>query len=212
MRTRSKLLLSALAAALVLSMAVGSASANRLASNSTSFSLTWARLTLAPSLGSSVICPVTLAGSFHSRTITKTLESLIGYVTSASVGAAGRTTATCEGGTATILSATLPWHVRYGGFTGTLPNITGVILRLVGASFQINNGSLACLAATTAARPAIGTAAREAGGAITGLRTDETASIPLTGGGGLCTLATGRFIGSGGVTGDGGAAIRITLI
>jgi hypothetical protein len=95
-------------------------------------------------------CQLTLEGSLHARTIAKVLGSLIGYITRATLGP-------CVTGTATILTATLPWHVKYSGFQGTLPEITSVIVHTIGAGFQarLSNG-ITCLARTETNEPGIG--------------------------------------------------------
>jgi len=85
---------------------------------------------------------MTLAGTFHSNTISKTMNSLIGYITSASLG-------TCSGGRATILRETLPWHIVYSGFTGTLPNIRSVNMDIIGLSMAVETEGVACLLRTT---------------------------------------------------------------
>jgi hypothetical protein len=205
MRKSSKLLFAGLTAAIVLSMAVASASANRLVVNEKSYRIVWSPLRFIAG-GNTVSCNVTLEGSFHSATIRKVERALIGHVTRASVN-------TCTGGSATVLNATLPWHVQYNGFTGTLPRITGVLLKLVGASFQVQpSGSLACLAATTEERPAKGIAGVEAG-TVTELTAEAAAEIPLRGGGGLCAFAGGgHFEGTGTVTKLGGGSLTIKLI
>lgn len=212
MTRRTRWTVAVLMMAVTLAAATTSASANRLASSSSVFGLIWSRLTLQPSLGSSVICPVTMVGTLHGRTITKTLASLVGYVTSADVGTAGSTTAVCEGGTLTVLIGTLPWHARYRAFTGSLPNISGVIPTFTGVSMQFNNGPLTCLFRTTPERPFVGTLNRESGGGITSFTADSSASIPAPIGGGLCALATVRFLGTANVGGSGGAVITVTLI
>src|SRR6185503_8766261 len=122
MRTRSKLLLTALTAALVMAATVGTASARNLElaeAEDQRFTATWTPLQFT-GLGGliRINCNVTLRGSFHYRTIAKVL-SLIGYVTSAAL------TRPCEGGEAFILNGTerlpngttpgtsLPWHIKY---------------------------------------------------------------------------------------------------
>jgi hypothetical protein len=101
-----------------LMLAVASASASRLSLTSNQFRVVWSPLTIEGS-GIAVRCPVTMEGSFRSRTIQKVRESTIGSVTRASVGA-------CTGGTATFLTAGLPWNFTYESFEGTLPNISGL--------------------------------------------------------------------------------------
>jgi hypothetical protein len=208
MRTRSKLLLAALTAAMCMAMAVGSASATRLNTNANNWKIVWTSLSLnAPGAGATVTCAVTLEGSFHSTSITKTSGSLVGYVQNAEVRNA------CTGGTARALRETLPWHVRYDSFTGTLPTITGVKLQLVGARFNIFPSGLAeCLTETTAAKPAKGIANVEAGGRITSFSADSTATIPLRGGF-LCSLAgEGNFSGNGTATQKNGEPLTVRLI
>ena len=51
---------------------------------------------------------------------------------------------------------TLPWHLRYGGFEGILPTITGFLFRVVGFRFLFQIGgstSVKCLYTSSAASP-----------------------------------------------------------
>jgi hypothetical protein len=207
MRNRTSAVLAALAATLVLASAVGSASANSVSVSNQGFRINWARLTFSESGGGLPIsCPVTLEGSFHARTLAKTIDALVAHITRAVHGG-------CQEGTATILTASLPWHVTYQGFTGTLPSITGVRHQLIGAEFQIEPGlGIRCLARTSASFPAAGDANREAGGDITSLSADSELLIPVTGSP-LCPQY-GIFSGSGEVhvLGSTTARVRMTLI
>jgi hypothetical protein len=159
----------ALAAATALMAALaGSASARSLSTSSQTLRSTWARVSFRePIFGFTVVCPVTLEGSLHSRTIAKGVYNLIGYITRAAVGPS----ASCAGGEATILTTSLPWHVRYQGFTGTLPEIRTVRALVSGASFNVHSTSVGatCLFTTreTVAEHGLGTFNREAGGALT---------------------------------------------
>jgi hypothetical protein len=65
-------------------------------------------------------CRLTLEGSLHTRTMAKVAGALLGYITRV-------TAAECV---AAMLTETLPWHVRYEGFSGTLPNITLLVVRV----------------------------------------------------------------------------------
>src|ERR1700751_1578741 len=117
MTSRARLVLAAVLAASLFGIVVGSASANRLSINETRFRITWARLTFNEETAEARdICPVTMEGSFHSGTIRKVVGALIGHITRAGAGV-------CTGGGLTILRETLPWHVTYEGFFGTLPRI-----------------------------------------------------------------------------------------
>jgi hypothetical protein len=210
MRKSSKLLFAGLTAAFLMSLAVSSASASHLALNEQRFDAKWSALRFIAG-GNTVTCPVTLEGSFHYGTINKVENSLIGHISRASVA-----NASCSGGHATVLSATLPWHVQYAGFSGTLPNITEVQLKLIGASFAVQpTGSISCLARTSAEHPARGSVALNTSHVATTLTAEVNAGIPLTGGLGACSFAgEGHFEGTtASLTRLGGAgSITVTLI
>lgn len=94
-------------------------------------------------------CALTLRGSLHSSTITKTRSLLVGYVTNASTGGCGPFLA------ATVLTANLPWHVRYQSFAGALPRIERVGLQIIGFEYRMreNGINIACLYRSTAEAP-----------------------------------------------------------
>lgn len=180
MANRSKLVLSALVAAIVLS-AAGTAQARRFELSNQLFRAVWGaghRLTFASTAeGSSfiVVCEVTLEGSFHSRTLSKTCGQLVGYVTRAAFALP------CEGGTFSIPPTTLPWHIRYDSFVGTLPNITRIRLQLVNAAFllRITFGvNVGCLYQSTTASPAFMFVELETGG-VSALAPDNFPTISI---------------------------------
>jgi hypothetical protein len=145
-----KLFLAAVGATMLLGMLVSSASARNLSVSNQSIRASFSSVEFHAPFGTTR-CHVTLEGSLHSRTMTKLAGSLMGYITSAILG-------TCPVGTATILRETLPWHVRFSGFNGNLPNITSLITHVVGASWRVREpGGITCHARSTAAQPAIGT-------------------------------------------------------
>jgi hypothetical protein len=186
MRIRGRLLLMALTAATLMSLVVSGASARRFEMSNQTFRLIWPLLSAEIPGTATVSCPVTLEGSFHSRTISKVSGQLVGYITRAFVRGGS---AECNGtGVARVNSETLPWHVRYSKFTGALPNITGVELQLVGASVNVDPEGAApnCNARTTAAAPALAILIIIIIGAKE-FRANEAARIPLSGG--LCELA-----------------------
>jgi hypothetical protein len=124
MRTTVKLQLVALTAALLLGSAVSSASARSLSTSSQTLRVTWTNLEFTNEFGFGFVrCAVTFEGSFHSRTIAKVVNSLIGAITRADFRA-------CTGGEVIPRTETLPWHLQYGGFSGTLPNITALTLAI----------------------------------------------------------------------------------
>jgi len=95
-------------------------------------------MSFAGGIGGATVCEILLSGTLHSRTMAKVVGSLIGYITSARVLA-------CERGSATIRLESLPWHRRYGGFTGTLPSITGTTETVTGAEWTVREpGGITC--------------------------------------------------------------------
>lgn len=207
MRNRSTTMLAGLAAALVMALSVGSASASKISYSNQGFRITWSRLTFSASGGGlPITCPITLDGSFHSATMTKTAELQVAQITRALVG-------TCQEGRGTVLAESLPWSITYQSFTGTLPGITTVRHNLIGAAFEVEpSAGVACLARTSAESPAAGEANREAGGNIISLTPDPTLPIPVIGSP-QCPLF-GIFSGTGEVfvLGSSTTRVRMTLI
>jgi hypothetical protein len=218
MQTCRKLLLTALTASLVLAVMVSSSSARRFALSNQLFRVTWSSLEFTgrePFGGTTRIrCSLTLEGSFHSRTLSKVSGQLVGYVTRAA------TTRPCNGAEVWILNGierptnTLPWHIRYDRFIGTLPAIERVRLQLIGVAFLMEIAGIGCLYESTAARPAFGFVEREAGGLANTLSADPTSQIPLK-----ASLETpfcpseGSFAGVGNVTLLGNTTkISVTLV
>jgi len=147
-----KLLLAVVGATVLLGALVSTASATHLRSSTQSFRATWTRSEFTGGFVAAR-CNLTLEGSLHSATINKTAGSLIGYITRASVGP-------CESGSATVLTATLPWHVQYASFTGTLPSsIATIVTHVIGAAWRIREGgfSINCLTTSSAGEPSVGT-------------------------------------------------------
>ena len=203
---KSMFTLLGIVAAITMAFAASASARNLSITVEQRFDVKFARLTLsAPGVGANITCPVTLEGSFHSATIVKRLASLIGYITGANVNEGA-----CEGGIGHANRETLPWHVTYEGFRGTLPNITAVTLLLLGATFEVDPTGILprCQSRTEAAHRAQGIASvvAEGGGVlkIERLRADENPEIPCREAGGL-TL-NGRFIGEGAVTALGSTA------
>lgn len=191
----SKLLLATAAATVLLGALVGTASAGRISSSSQTLRASFSKVTFQLG-GFPIECPVILEGSLHTRTMAKTAGALIGYITRADLSVCG---------SATILRETLPWHVQYGSFNGTLPNISSINVNVIGASFAVRDGLITCLArSTTGAGVAIGTFNREAGGALT-TGTISGSAVPTS-----CGI-NGRLTSSNGPLTVAGAATRITV-
>ena len=199
-----KTLLACIAAAAILAAAVGTASASRLSISNREVRLVWRPLIL-EAAGESVKCDVTLEVEFHSNTIRKTSNALIGNITRASLN-------NCIEGSGTILQASLPWHVTYKSYGGTLPRPTRVQSTVIGAAFRSDPPELpACLATTTTEDPEQGESQIEPNGLVTGLRADEAVTIPLSEGFG-CGFLSARFIGLSRVTnllGTANIAVRL---
>jgi hypothetical protein len=159
----SKVWLALVAATAIFGALVGTASARSLSTSSQTIRAVWNPMNFAsPSAGVTVRCQVTLEGSLHSRTIGKVVGSLVGYITRATVNA-------CTGGTARVRTETLPWHVQYAGFTGTLPAITSIRTTVVRPAFDITATffefiNITCTYRTTNVS---GTFTRETGGGLT---------------------------------------------
>jgi hypothetical protein len=202
-----KLMLACLGAACILTFAASSASANRLSGNSRTFRSVFTPLSFIAEGFGTVRCPVTLEGSFHSSTIGKVAHALVGYVSRATL-----TNASCTGGSSTISTEALPWPISYESFQGTLPNISGVFILVLGLKIIIIIGGVRCELTSEARNPGRGIA-NLSSGRVTSVRAEEATRIPLVGEGGLCALARGSFSGTGTATVlNATTAIAVTLI
>jgi hypothetical protein len=226
MRTHSKLILAALAATMLLSIGIGTASASRLSVNERNFELIWNELLtggsttktklefIARNVNANVQCRVTLLGSFLERTIKK--ETNINQNTINHAELEG-----CTGGSATIHKETLPWTSRYRSFASSLPRIRSINVGLIGASFVVEAGGLTCQTRTEVNHPGVGIVGESASAPETGLETtgepenitaERNNRIPLEGG--LCAFGgEGEFGGIGLIRNlPRTAKIKITLI
>jgi hypothetical protein len=191
MQTRTRLLCAALAATMLLSFAVN-AQGRRLSSSESRFYIIWTSLELTAAGGIvRVLCPVTLLGSYHSRTISKVSGQLIGFINHAEINGPA-----CTGGHSTILRETLPWHVQYNSFAGTLPTITSVRQQIVGARFLIESNLSpggVCTSTTTQSEPGFGRIAIGASGEAR----EVTAEGEILSTGATCPISgeRGRFSG-----------------
>jgi hypothetical protein len=144
-----KLLLAVVGATVLFGALATTASARSLSTTATSITATFASAEFTGLFGTTR-CALTLEGTQHSRTIAKSPGSLIGFITRARLGA-------CANGAATLLTETLPWHVQYGSFAGTLPRITSFTTNVVGSAFRVREtGGITCLVRSTAGEPSRG--------------------------------------------------------
>jgi hypothetical protein len=193
MRTRSKLLLAGLAAALVLCAAIGTADARRFELSEQHIRATWAEFTLTDTSLFKSVCPVTIEGSFHSRNLSKVSGQLIGYITVALTNKNGckpefsfRSLWFDENGI-----ENLPWHVRYDSFSGTLPAIVSIRIQLIGMGVKFVGTT--CEYLSSAASPAYWRLSLEAG-RVTQVSWVETTRIPRING---ACLERGQVAGNG---------------
>jgi hypothetical protein len=199
----AKALLVVTVAIVVLGSLVGSASASRLSMSSSTWRVTFSALTLEyREMINAATCAITLEGSFHTRSIVKRAGTLIGYVNRAATGS-------CSAGTAaTLLTETMPWHVRYESFSGTLPNITAVGIGIVGLAIRTRgiNGTI-CLTITSEREPLRLRLARETlTRALLEAEAEGEAHAE-----GNCLFAPGRWTGRSGGVGVPGSATRISV-
>lgn len=137
-----------------------------------------------------VICPLTLEGSFHSRSFAKVPGALIGYITRARLEEES-----CSGGEARYLQETLPWHLQYASFSGTLPNITSITTNVIGLGIVVTRLGRSCLYITTATTPGVLTWFREPEGALRAIRWSETERIPSITRESFCEMMPTNLIG-----------------
>jgi hypothetical protein len=188
MLRRTRIALATPVATLVLCAAVGSATARRFELSSTTFRITWPELHaefvyLETNQRMSIKCPVTVEGSFHSRTLSKVSGSLIGYVMRESVNEAAciakSLTLEFEGIREAPSSAKLQllpeaWHIRYTSFSGILPTITQIRVLFSGFALRAYELTLGtCLYRSTAASPVAWLFDLNAEHAVTRIKAEE---------------------------------------
>jgi hypothetical protein len=184
MLRRTKIIVGGLTVALALAAAVNTATARRIEVSEQRFLILFSALTLEAG-GNQFVCPLTMEGSFHSRTISKVSGQLVGYVTEAIFQHPCRTNELwalngierIQGATA---PNTLPWHILYINFRGVLPNITEIELKFIAHGFRTEIAGILCLyripaSVTKWAEYQVKVEA----GRITGIRFNEERRIPL---------------------------------
>ena len=183
MRTRSKLALIGLGAAMLMAFAIGTASARNLSISNQNIRMTFNNLELGAEGLATTTCHVTLEGSFHERTLVKTPETLVGFLTRV-------TTGNCNNGVS-VLRETLPWHIRYVGFSGRLPAISLILAKGVGAAFVVEPGlGFRCLFRATVSFRAI---LSPSTGEINGVEVPNQEVALMSGGGSGCPASSGFF-------------------
>jgi hypothetical protein len=190
MRTRARLAVASSIAVCIFAFAVNTANANRFEISNQNWRGVYENFTIQWEV-IRIRCPLTLEGSFHSKVISKIVNSLVGYVTRAIFQAP------CEETTVTALNATLPWHEIYESFSGTLPQIRTFNTQIVGFQYLISLFGGSCLYGSPMTRPAFQTMAIESTLISSNIR---GASVRLSGG--ITCPEEGRttWSGSGGLT------------
>jgi len=130
MHTKALAALCAAIATAVIALDISTVTARNLSLSNQNIRVTFNNLEFSPGFGEPSTCRVTLEGSFHNRTSAKVAGSLIGYLTRV-------TTGQCSPNQVTILTATLPWHVRYQAFSGRLPDISLILAKVFGESLRV---------------------------------------------------------------------------
>lgn len=195
-------LLAVMSATVLIGSLATTASARSFSLSDQRFRVTFASFEVSGLFGTAFRCTLTLEGSLHARTLAKTVNSLLGYITRAARGA-------CSSGTSTILTETLPWHIQYRGFAGMLPSIATAVTNIINMAYRIREtGGITCLVRTAAAEPGKLTLVREGrGGLISG---SLEGSIRT---GAECFGAAIGFAGSSNsLVNETGSAITMTLI
>lgn len=194
-----RLLVAVTSAVAVLLVLASSASAGRISASEQRLRATFTRMDFSGALGT-IECEAVIDITLHSRVITKTAGSLIGYVTAGNVNR-------CSRGGATVLRETLPWHIQYTSFSGTLPNISTIRVGILGFALRVREPTfgITCLFFSGAAQPVIMDLSGSGTGALLsgtfGGQIDTSCGVRGTVGGTSSSLTNG-----------GGTRITVTLI
>ena len=188
-----KMLFAVVGATVLLGALVSSASAGRLSNSGTTINATWTTMRFSGGIGTWE-CEVILNGTLDSRSLTKTSGTLMGFITAGSVNR-------CARGGETILRETLPWHIRYVSFAGTLPAISSIRTIALGFSFRIREPTfgIECLSRSRVEEPA---------GLVYNLNGSGVMTSATVGG----TIRCGSFTGTLSGTSSSITAVTVTLI
>lgn len=191
-----KTLFATVGAVMLLGAFASAASARNLSTSSQTLRAAFREITFSGAFGSAN-CTVTLEGSFHQRTQAKVASSLVGYITRSDLGP-------CAAGGVTLLRESLPWHIRYSSFSGTLPNITAFRATIISVAARVQEAFVGCLFRSEATNPITVTFNRET---VTGAVTTATVAgtVPTTCG------VSGTFGSSASAVTVLNSATRITL-
>jgi hypothetical protein len=180
-RNGTRFAIGMIAAAYVLLALSGSATANRLSLSNRNIRWMYTEYTSTNNAGVSISCAVTFEGSFHSATLAKVRGALIGHLTrvTSRSGCSG-------GGDIVFLAETLPWHLRYASFAGTLPNISSISVDVIGFAWRYPGFGGTCLYRSTAEGPARFILNRGPEGGVRTVTADPTVGVPFVSGEFIC--------------------------
>jgi hypothetical protein len=204
MRIRLCILGTAIWAVLLISVIAVQASARRIEVSNQTNRMVWTTFEITAE-GSTIRCPLTLEGSFHSRTYSKVSGQLVGYITRAQTRSES-----CAGAIEFSLGTEkLPWHVGYNSFVGSLPSFTAVQIQIIDLHFSVwpNLFSFHCGFWFRRIRPALLRLERTAETVRTA-RFDETISVEASEGG---CVERARVSGTGEVFVLGSTTTRISV-
>ncbi len=131
------------AATTLLALLTTAAPARNFSTSNQNVRVVWNELEFATPLAT-ITCSLTFEGSFHYRSIVKRERALIGHITAAIIRRpCGNGEGWTPNGTETHprlgrLANTLPWHITYEGFRGTLPNITEILFLVRGFRSKVH--------------------------------------------------------------------------
>jgi hypothetical protein len=138
MRWYTKFIVAAIAAAALFASVTASASARNISLTNRNIRVVFNPYIFIPSFGANVSCRLTLEGSFHCATISKVREALVGYISRATIDQPLCIDSGTTGVLVEVIQATLPWHIRYVSFIGTLPRVY-LRIRLIRIGIRLLN-------------------------------------------------------------------------
>jgi hypothetical protein len=205
MHIRLRVSMTLISAVFLISVIAAQASARRLELSNQTFRIVWTSVTIRAAL-QTVVCPLTVEGSFHSRTLAKVAESLVGYITRAITRRES-----CTGTTEfNIGTEKLPWHIDYAAFAGTLPNITSVTADIIEWHWWYRGPmNEFCFFWYRVVRPIRAFLQRTAEGVMRTARFDETRLSPAPEG--TCILEETTVSGTGEVFVLGSTTSRVSM-
>ncbi len=185
-------------AVLALTAFAGSAPARRLRVNDQNYEWIWegaaGRLRMSTA-GRTIACNITLKGQFEAASFEKVTTPALARITETVNPGAGECQSMME--ERFVALASTPWEVRYESFTGTLPNISSIIVRVIRGGFRLTLGTEVCDYPFETNRYFRATIAVDGAGRLTSITPDVARRIPSTSAGLVCRLEEATFENAG---------------